>query len=52
MELRTVIALLVSQFDVKFAPGEDGAPLIKDSKDYFTISLCDLHLVFTPRITG
>lgn len=49
MELRSVIALLVSQFDVQFAPGENGSRLINDSKDYFTITISDLDLVFTPR---
>jgi len=47
IELRSVIALLVSEMDVTFAPGEDGSRLIKDSKDYFTITLSDLKLVFT-----
>lgn len=49
MELRTVVALLVYQFDVKFAPGEDGSRLIDDSKDYFTITISDLDLVFSPK---
>jgi tryprostatin B 6-hydroxylase len=52
MELRTVIALLVTHFDVNFAPGENGDRLINDSKDFFTITISDLDLVFTPRKTG
>ncbi len=48
MELRTVLALLVTQFDVHFAPGEDGSNLLNKSQDFFTISLSDLNLVFTP----
>ena len=52
MELRTVVALLVSQFDISFAPGEDGTRLLTDSKDYFTISISDLYLVFTPRVVA
>lgn len=50
MELRSVIALVVSQFDVRFADGEDGHRLLHESKDYFTITISDLDLVFTPRI--
>lgn len=49
MELRSVITLIVSQFDVHFAPGEDGDRLLHESKDYFTITISDLDLVFTPR---
>lgn len=49
MELRTVVAYLVTAFDVKFAPGEDGTRLLNDSKDFFTISTSDLEVIFTRR---
>lgn len=49
MELRTIITLLVTQFDVEFAPGEDGRAFIEESKDMFTIALADLNLKFIPR---
>lgn len=49
MELRTIVTLLVTQFDVEFAPGEDGRAFIEESKDVFTIALADLNLRFTPR---
>ncbi|KIW13029.1 hypothetical protein PV08_08216 [Exophiala spinifera] len=51
MELRSVIALLVTGFNVYFAPGESGSRLINDSKDFFTITISDLDLVFAPRKT-
>lgn len=49
MELRTVTALLVTKFNVSFAPGENGSALLDKSEDYFTIGLADLMLQFTPR---
>lgn len=49
MELRLVIALLVTKFSIEFAPGEDGERLLNESKDFFTISIVGLDLVFTPR---
>ncbi|KAH9208989.1 cytochrome P450 [Leptodontidium sp. 2 PMI_412] len=49
MELRTVTALLVSKFDVSFAPGEDGNTLLEKSEDYFTIGLKELMLQFKAR---
>jgi hypothetical protein len=49
MELRSVIARVVTEFDVSFAPGEDGTALLEDSLDTFTIALAPLMLVFTKR---
>jgi cytochrome P450 family 628 len=49
MELRSVTARIVSQFDVKFAPGEDGTDLLEKSRDIFTIALAPLKLIFTRR---
>lgn len=49
MELRTVTALLITKFDVSFAPGENGSNLLEKSEDYFTIGLADLMLQFAPR---
>ena len=51
MELRTVIAKLVVQFDVHFAPGEDGTNLLERSEDYVVVGLADLNLCFTTRKT-
>ncbi|KAL8832578.1 MAG: hypothetical protein Q9170_004822 [Blastenia crenularia] len=49
MELRTVIATLVSRFNFRLAEGEDGRSLLEDSRDQFTFNLGHLFLVFTPR---
>jgi cytochrome P450 len=49
MELRNVTARIVSQFDVKFAPGEDGTDLLEKSTDIFTLALAPLMLIFTNR---
>jgi hypothetical protein len=46
MELRTVITLLVLNFNVSFAPGEDGSKLFTDTSDMFTLALGDLKLIF------
>jgi hypothetical protein len=46
MELRTVITLLVLNFNVSFASGEDGKKLFADTKDMFTLELGELKLVF------
>ncbi|KAG9229378.1 cytochrome P450 monooxygenase-like protein [Amylocarpus encephaloides] len=49
MELRNVTARIVSQFDVKFAPGEDGTGLLEKSRDVFTLALASMMLMFTRR---
>jgi tryprostatin B 6-hydroxylase len=49
MELRIVIARLVTEFDVRFAQGEDGRDLLEKSTDTFTIALAPLNLVFSKR---
>ena len=48
-ELRFVTALLVSKYDITFAPGEDGTRCWRDMKDQFTAAPGKLELVFTPR---
>ena len=49
MEIRNVIARIVTEFDIKFAPGEDGTALLEKSADTFTIALAPLMMVFTKR---
>jgi hypothetical protein len=49
MELRNVIARIATEFDVRFAPGEDGTALLEKSLDTFTMALAPLQLVFTNR---
>ena len=47
MELRHVIYKIVMDFDVAFAPGENGRRVVEDAKDTFTLSPGELELVFT-----
>ncbi|KAL2832090.1 cytochrome P450 [Aspergillus cavernicola] len=49
MNLRTTVARLIMEFDVKFAPGEDGTRFREDAKDNFVFSHGELNLVFRPR---
>lgn len=49
MELRSVVARVVTSFDVNFAPGEDGRALMEESKDTFTMELAPMELTFTKR---
>jgi len=49
MEMRSVLARTVTQFDVGFAPGEDGTNLLTKTRDVFTLDLAPLNLVFTER---
>ncbi|KAA8568678.1 hypothetical protein EYC84_007681 [Monilinia fructicola] len=66
MELRAVVARVVTRFDVRFAAGERGTKLLgregarvgkeerageghQDSKEFFTLELGDLMLVFAER---
>ena len=51
-ELRFVTALLVSKYDIAFAPGEDGVKVVEDMKDQFTAAPGKLELVFTARKSG
>lgn len=46
LELRTVIAKLIFNFDVELAPGEDGHNLLYKSRDHFTMGLAPLKLRF------
>ena len=46
-ELRTLTAKLVLEFDVCFAPGEDGTRLLTKTQDHFTLDLGDLDLCFS-----
>ncbi|KAH8887218.1 cytochrome P450 [Thozetella sp. PMI_491] len=49
MELRMALSLIALRFDIAFAPGEDGVKFEEEAKDYFTLALPALSLVFTPR---
>jgi len=49
MQMRTLVARIITDFDVGFAPGEDGTNLVERSRDHFTLGLADLNLVFRRR---
>jgi tryprostatin B 6-hydroxylase len=49
MEIRLLTTQLIMQFDVGFAPGEDGRRLLEQTTDHFTLGLADLDLVFEKR---
>lgn len=49
MELKYVVAKLVSSFRIRFASGEDGGKLLKNSKDHMTLSCNELWLDMKPR---
>lgn len=52
MEIRTAVVLLLDKFDIKFANGEDGTTLFKESKDCFSWVPGPLKLVFKERVPG
>ena len=52
MELRIVTALLVADFDISLAPGDDGTELLENTKDAFALAPAKLELVFKPRNTA
>lgn len=47
MQIRTLTAKILLEFDVKFAPGEDGKRILTETKDHFTVDVGGLDLVFT-----
>ncbi|KAK5957815.1 hypothetical protein OHC33_001004 [Knufia fluminis] len=49
MEVRTITSQIVDQFDVSFAPGEDGSTLLMKTRDHFTLGLAELRLCFKRR---
>lgn len=48
-QMRSVITLLVSEFDVRFAPNEDGQAVWRDLKDQFNSHPGKLDLVFSKK---
>ncbi|PLB54708.1 putative cytochrome P450 monooxygenase [Aspergillus steynii IBT 23096] len=49
MEIRVALALILTELDFEFAPGENGKGLFTESLDYFTTTPGPLHLVFRSR---
>ena len=47
--MRYVTALLVSEFEISLAPGEDGRRSVMEMKDRFTARPGKLKLVFQPQ---
>lgn len=48
MQIRTLTARILLEFDVKFASGEDGRRILMQTKDHFTVDVGALDLEFTP----
>ena len=44
-----MVSLLVSQFDIRLAEGEDGRKLLDESRDAFTLRMEALQVVFEER---
>jgi cytochrome P450 len=49
MELRVVLARIITAFDIDYAPGENGHDLIAKGRDHFTMETGPLNLVFKAR---
>jgi tryprostatin B 6-hydroxylase len=52
MDIRQVITRLVWTFDIKFAPGDDGASFEGNALDAFMMTFGELTLALTPRETS
>lgn len=48
MELRTLTAQILLNYEVSLAPGEDGSRILTKTKDHFTSTPGELDLVFAP----
>ncbi|KAF2679346.1 cytochrome P450 [Lentithecium fluviatile CBS 122367] len=48
-ELRLIVAVLLTRYNVSLAPGEDGQKLFRDLKDEFVFAPGELHLCFARR---
>jgi hypothetical protein len=49
MELRSVLTRIALNFDMAFAPGEDGIAFDKQTRDTFILVVDSLNLVFKDR---
>lgn len=49
LELRSVIANLVRNFEISFAEGEDGSTILNKSRDCFTTNVGKLDVKLKPR---
>ena len=46
MEIRVALALVLTEFDFEFAPGEDGHKMFTELLDFFTTVPGPLNLIF------
>lgn len=44
-EMRIVVSMLVLNFEIEFAPGENGQKLLFETEDHFTLGMKPLHLI-------
>ena len=49
MEMRAVVARLVTNYDMKFAAGENGKAALEEMKDTFTTTPGPLKIIFQKR---
>jgi tryprostatin B 6-hydroxylase len=50
VEMRDLITHWIQNFEaVRFAPGEDGAKLLTETRDHFTVGVRPLHLIFEKK---
>ena len=49
MQIRSVVALLVSKYDICLSPNDDGVDVLSNMKDQFTAYPGRLELVFRLR---
>lgn len=49
MEMRSVVANLVRNFVVSFVGNDNGASVVKNTKDCFTLNVGSLDVKLTPR---
>ncbi|KAL4895626.1 cytochrome P450 [Aspergillus ambiguus] len=49
LNLRTTVARMVMEFDMRLAPGEDGKKFLGEAQDNFVLYMGELRLVFEPR---
>lgn len=52
MELRLVLAKLISHFDARLADGEDGRKFLTETKDCFVSRLGDFKVIFSERLSS
>ena len=46
MEIRIAAALILTAFEIEFAPSEDGERMFTEACDFFTTTLGPLQLIF------